>query len=89
MQKKKENSLQLIRKEIDMKKYRRFICLTYKLLKRDEFRHSVFDIMEIFARSIRSISSAEHPSNDGNSLKFLASDKTLLKRHNQMENRFE
>lgn len=31
----------------------------------------------MLARSIRKISSDEHPSNDGSSFKFLASDKTL------------
>lgn len=51
--------------------------LTYKLFKCDEFWHNVFGITEILARSMRRISSDEHPSSDGSSLKLLASDKTL------------
>lgn len=55
---------------------------TYKLFKCDEFRQSVFGIMDILARSIRRISNTAHPSNDGNSLKLFASDKTLEHRIN-------
>lgn len=56
---------------------RKLIGCTYRLFKRDEFRQSVFGMKETFARSIRRISSAGHPSNDGSSLKPLASDNTL------------
>lgn len=51
---------------------------TYKLFKCDEFIHRLLGIYCILARSIRKVSSDGHPSNDGNSLKFLASDKTLV-----------
>ena len=64
------------------------IGCTYKLLMRDELRQRVFGMTETLARSNRRISSDVHPSNDGNSLKLLASDKTLKrdKKNNAQNN---